>query len=276
MSVFSSVAKSLIPVFVCLATCLAAAQQPARQQPHASSPNSATQPQGSDSTAAFPPPSASSNQELTHASNESAGRTPQAAASNAESVPKEEQDEEAAFKFSPAVQWISKITGLSLVAAYWACVALNFAIVAIAILLFLKSSLPAMFRGRTQEIQKGIEEARRSSADAGRRLLEIENRLSRLGVEIDDMQKHAEAESRAEEERILASIAEEKKKIVEAAEQEIGQASNVARRELQKYAADLAVSIAEKSIRIDPAEDKLLVDDFVQQLGSQPGRNGNG
>ncbi len=273
MTILSRLAKFLILFFLFAATCLVA-QQPARQQPQSSSANKPKQSQGSDSKAAFPPPSAGSNQELTHASNESAGRTPQAAAS--ESVPKEEQDEEAAFKFSPAVQWISKITGLSLVAAYWACIALNFAIVAVAIILFLKSSLPGMFRGRTQEIQKGIEEARRSSEDAGRRLREIENRLSRLSVEIGDMQKHAEAESRAEEERILASIAEEKKKIVEAAEQEIGQASNVARRELQKYAADLAVSIAEKSIRVDPAEDKVLVDDFVQQLGKQPGRNGNG
>lgn len=275
MSILSRLAKFLIPFFLCAATCMAA-QQSARQQPQSSNANKPAQSQGSDSKAAFPPPSAGSNQELTHASNESAGRTPQAAPSANESVPKEEQDEEAAFKFSPAVQWISKITGLSLVAAYWACIALNFAIVAVAIILFLKSSLPGMFRGRTREIQKGIEEARRSSEDAGRRLREIENRLSRLSAEIGDMQKHAEAESRAEEERILASIGEEKKKIVEAAEQEIGQASNVARRELQKYAADLAVSIAEKSIRVDPAEDKVLVDDFVQQLGKQPGRNGNG
>jgi F-type H+-transporting ATPase subunit b len=270
MNLTSRFAKIAFPLLVFAAICFAA-QQPAQQQ---AQPNSTTtQQQGSDSNAAFPPRTAGSNQELTHASNESAGRTPQAATT--ESGPKQEEDEEAAFKFSPAVQWISKITGLSLVSAYWACIALNFAIVAFAIVWFLKSSLPAMFRGRTQDIQKGIEEARRSSEDAGRRLREIENRLSQLSVEIGDMQKHAEAESRAEEERILASIAEEKKKIVEAAEQEIGQASNTARRELQKYAADLAVSIAEKSIRVDAAEDRDLVEDFVQQLGRQPGRNGN-
>jgi ATP synthase F0 subunit b len=271
---FGRAAKFLLPFFV-FTLCCFAAQQQSPPQPQ-SSPGSAAQSHGSDSKDAFAPRSVGSNQELTYASNEAAGRTPQAAGSTSESGPKEEQDEEAAFKFSPAVQWISKITGLSLVAAYWACIALNFAIVAIAIALFLKSNLPAMFRGRTQEIQKGIEDARRSSEDARRRLREIESRLSQLSVEIGEMQKHAETESRAEEERILNSISEEKKKIVEAAEQEIGQASNVARRELQKYAADLAVSIAEKSIRVDPAEDKALVDDFVQQLGKQPGRNGNG
>lgn len=269
MTLASRTAKFVLPLCFFLLSCFAA-QQPATHPPQSGSADSATQSQGSASDAPFAQPSANSNQELTHASNESAGRT-----GNPEAGGKEQEDEEAAFKFSPAVQWISKITGLSLVAAYWACIALNFAIVAVAIILFLKSNLPAMFRGRTQEIQKGIEEARRSSEDAGRRLKEIENRLSRLGIEVGDIQKHAEAESRKEEERVLASIAEEKKKIVEAAEQEIGQATNVARRDLQKYAADLAVSIAEKSIRIDPAEDKILVEDFAKQLGKQPGRNGN-
>lgn len=268
MTLASRTVKFVLPLCFFVLSCFAA-QQPAAQTPQPNGATSATQSQGSTADSAFAQPTANSNQELTHASNESAGRTGNSDAG------KDQEDEEAAFKFSPAVLWISKITGLSLVAAYWACIALNFAIVAVAIIFFLKSNLPAMFRGRTQEIQKGIEEARRSSEDAGRRLHEIENRLSRLSIEVGDIQKHAEAESRSEEERVLASITEEKKKIVEAAEQEIGQATNVARRDLQKYAADLAVSIAEKSIRVDPAEDKILVEDFVQQLGKQPARNGN-
>jgi F-type H+-transporting ATPase subunit b len=196
-------------------------------------------------------------------------------AGNRDATTKEPADEEEAFKTSPAVQFVSRITKLPLNAAYWLCVGVNFAILAIAILLFMRSSLPAIFRSRTQEIQKGIQEARRASEDAGRRLKDIELRLSRLDTDIAEMQKRAESEARAEEERIRASIDEEKHKIIDAAEQEIGQAGNAARRELQKYAAELAVEIAKKRIHVDAAEDKLLIADFAQQLGSQSRSNGN-
>src|SRR5947209_10454395 len=140
------------------------------------------------------------------ASNTPASTPHEAGVGDRSATAKEPDDEEAAFKFSPAVRGIAKITGLSLDAAYWVCVVINFAIIAVLILLAMKSNVPAMLRGRTQEIQKGIEDARRASEDAGRRLREVEARLVRLSVEIEEMQKHAEAEARVEEERIRASI----------------------------------------------------------------------
>ncbi len=196
-------------------------------------------------------------------------------AGHRDAMTREPADEEEAFKTSPAVQFVSRITKLSLNTAYWLCVGVNFAILAIAILLFMRSSLPAMFRSRTQEIQKGIQEARQASEDAGRRLKDIELRLSRLDSDIAEMQKRAESEARMEEERIRASIDEEKHKIVETAEQEIGQVASAARRDLQKYAAELAVEIAKKRIHVDAADDKVLIADFARQLGSQSRSNGN-
>jgi len=192
------------------------------------------------------------------------------------SVPaKEPEDEEAAFKYSPAVKGIGKITGLSPVNAYWLCVVINFAIVAGLIFVAMKSNVPAMLRGRTQEIKKGIEEAKRASEEAGRRLHDIEERLSRMNVDIGEFQKRAEEEAHAEEERIKASIEEEKHKIIEAAEQEVVQVTNAARRELQKYAVKLAVEMAEKGIHVDMPEDKVLIQDFAEQLGSDSRRNRN-
>ena len=230
----------------------------------------------SKTDSAFAPESANSNQELTHASNEAAGRTPGESGVGSEAGDAESaEQEQAAFKFSPAVRGISHITGLSLEGAYWLCVAINFAIIAGLIILALKANLPAMFRGRTQEIQKGMEEARRSSEEARRKLQEIESRLSRMSVEIGEMQKHAEAEAKAEEERVRASIAEEKQKILDSAQHEVTQATSAARRDLQKYAVELAVAMAEKGIRVDSSEDKSLVEDFTEQLASQARRNGN-
>jgi len=230
---------------------------------------------GSSTDAAFAPASANSNQEVIHAANEAAGRTPQetAVGKHAEGEG-ESKDEEAAFKYSSAVRGIAKITHLSLTTAYWLCVVINFAIIAVLILLAMKSNVPAMLRGRTQEIQKGIEDARRASEDAGRRLRDVEARLARLASEIDDMQKHAEAEARAEEDRIRASIDAEKHKILQAAEQEITQTVNTVRRDLQKYAADLAVAFAEKGIRVNTSSDKALVEEFTEQLAADVRRSG--
>jgi F-type H+-transporting ATPase subunit b len=230
--------------------------------------------EGSKTDSAFAPESANSNQELTHASNEAAGRTPEESGVGKEAGAGE-GEELAAFKFSPAVRGISHVTGLSLESAYWLCVVINFGIVAVLIILAMKANLPAMFRGRTQEIQKGMEEARRSSETARLKLQEIESRLARMSAEIGEMQKHADAEAKAEEERIRASIAEEKQKILDAAQHEMTQATNTARRDLQKYAVELAVAMAEKGIRVDTSEDKSLVEDFTEQLGLQARRNGN-
>jgi F0F1-type ATP synthase membrane subunit b/b' len=120
-----------------------------------------------------------------------------------------------------------------------------------------------------------MEEARRSSEAARLKLQEIEQRLSRMSIEIGEMQKHAEAEGKAEEERIRSSIAEEKQKILNSADHEITQATSAARRDLQKYAVELAIAMAEKGIRVDTNEDKSLVEDFTEQLASEARRNGS-
>ena len=53
---------------------------------------------------------------------------------------------------------------------------------------------------------------------------------------------------------------------MESAEQEIAAAAKLARRELTNYAANLAVSLAAKQIKVDPATDQALVQDFAREL----------
>jgi F-type H+-transporting ATPase subunit b len=176
------------------------------------------------------------------------------------------EDDQAQFKHSPSVRWVAKLTGLDLDHAYWVCVLLNFIVIAGAILWFSKKNLPAAFRNRTASIQQAIEEARKASAEANRRLAEIEGRLSKLDSEIAGMKTAAEKEGAAEEQRIMAAAAEDGRKIVEAAEQEIVAAGRAARRELTAYAADLAVALAKKQIHVDAATDQALVRNFALQL----------
>lgn len=181
------------------------------------------------------------------------------------------EDEHGAFKHSPAVQWIARTTGLSLGAAYWVAVIFNFVIIAALIGWMVKAQVPQMLRNRTAGIQKGLEEARRNSEEAGRRLGDIESRLARLDGEIAGLRIAAEAEAAAEEERIRAAAEEDKRRVVEAAGQEIEAAGRLARRELKAYAAELAVSLAEKRIQVDPKTDRGLVHSFVDQLTGADG-----
>jgi F-type H+-transporting ATPase subunit b len=186
------------------------------------------------------------------------------------------EDDTAQFRHSSSVQMISKITGLTLDQAYWLAIILNFAIIAGLIAWFSKKNLPGMFRNRTALIQKSLEEARKASDEANRRLSEIESRLGRLGDEISQMKASSEKEAAAEEERIKAAAEEDARRIVQSAEQEISSAAKAARRELTAYAADLAVSLAAREIRVDASTDQRLVRRFAQQLSDDGGNKNAG
>ncbi len=202
--------------------------------------------------------------ELAKTSNEAAGQHEGA----------EEKGEGAEFKESASVKWVAKKTGLSTHSAYLLSIILNFAILAGLVVMISKSKLPAMFRTRTDTIQRGIKEAQKASEDANRRLADIETRLAKLDSEVAEMRAGADAESAAEEERIKQAAEVEKKKIIEGAEAEIGAATKLARRELKAFAADLAVSLAEKRIHVDAETDRALVGNFVAQLNSPAAKDG--
>jgi F-type H+-transporting ATPase subunit b len=151
--------------------------------------------------------------------------------------------------------------------SFWLSILLNFGGVAAVVYVLLKSRLPQAFRERTAAIQKGIKEAQAASAEAGRRLSDIESRLTKLDTEVAEIRASAEREAAAEEERIRQAAEEDKQKVVQAAEAEIAAIARNARRELKGFAASLAVDLAAREIRVDEPTDQALVRDFVGQLG---------
>lgn len=205
----------------------------------------------------------STARQLVHESREAAG---------------EEKDETEQFKKSASVQLISRLTGLNLQQSYWLSVLLNFVVIAAVIIWAARKYLPGIFRERTAAIQRAMQEAQKASEDARRKLAEIESRLARLDAEIGSMRDAAEKEAAAEAGRIQAAAEEDARKIVAAAEQEIAAAAKAARRQLTAYAADLAVGLAQKQIRVDAATDQALVRNFAGQLGASsedPGKDRN-
>ena len=186
----------------------------------------------------------------------------------------EEKDEMEQFKQSASVQLISRLTGLNLQQSYWLSMSLNFVVIAGVIIWAGRKYLPGVFRDRTSAIQKAMQEAQKASEDARRKLAEIESRLMKLDVEIGMMRDAAEKEGAAEEARIQAAAQDDARKIVASAEQEIAAAAKAARRQLTAHAAELAVGLAQKQIRVDAATDQALVRDFSTQLGSAPEKSG--
>jgi|SRR5579863_1379940 len=188
----------------------------------------------------------------------------------------EEKDDKEQFKHSSSVRLIGRILKLDSDRSYWFAVIINFAVIAGIFIWAGRKTLPGWARGRAASIQKAMQEAQKASDEARRRLADIESRLMKLDVEIGMMRNEAEREATAEETRIQAAAEEEGKKIVAAAEQEIAAAAKAARRQLTAYAADLAVALAQKQIRVDPATDQALVRDFAGQLTSVPEDSGKG
>jgi len=237
---------SLAALVLALAAFNAAQEhQPANPTP-AAEPHVSAQPQNPPEHKA----SGGAQRQLIEASKEAAG-----------------EDESAQFRQSPSVHWVARMTGTSLATAYWLSVGLNFAVIALLVFLGMRKALPSMFRDRTASIQKAMEEARKASEDANRRLGDIEGRLARLDQEIAGMRSTAEEEARTEEERIQAAAEEDRKKVVQTAEQEIAAAARSARSQLKAYAAELADGLAEKKISIGVTEDRELVRNFAERLG---------
>jgi F-type H+-transporting ATPase subunit b len=207
-----------------------------------------------------------------------------AAQSGSESAPaahspeksKQEEDESDAYRHSATVKALGAKLGLDPDQAATAFTVANFVVLALLVGWFLAKTLPKAFRNRNASIQKQLVEARSASEEASSRLSGVEARLGKLDEQIAAMRQQAEKDVALEELRIKASVEEEKKKILSAAEQEIAAATAQARRQIQQYAADLAIDQAAKKLVVTAETDRLLVQDFARRLvgeGSKEGHN---
>jgi len=206
-----------------------------------------------------------------------AGSDAQASSIRDESTPeahssaknKEEKDENEAYRKSPAVRALGAKLGLNPDQSATAFEVFNFVILAVLLGWFLAKALPKTFRKRSTAIQKHLVDARTATEEAKARLGSVEARLSKLDGQIAEMRAQAEKDSALDEQRIKASVEDEKQKILAAAEQEIAAATVHAHRQLQQYAAELAIEQAGRKLVINAETDRLLVQDFAQRLSRE-------
>jgi F-type H+-transporting ATPase subunit b len=172
-----------------------------------------------------------------------------------------------AYRMSPAVTKLGALVGMGPETAANVFTIFNIVVLFAAVGYGMLKALPKVFKARSSGIQKQLVDARSATEEAQARLGSVEARLAKLDEQIAAMKVQAEADALREEQRIKASAEEEQKKIVAAAEAEIANATTMARREIQKYAAELAIEQAAKKLVVTAETDRLLVESFAARLG---------
>jgi F-type H+-transporting ATPase subunit b len=144
----------------------------------------------------------------------------------------------------------------------------NFVILVAGLGYLLSKALPPLFKSRTEEIQKGIAEARAVKLDADKRAADVAARTATLGADIDRFRVEAKAEMQQEGERIRQETAAQIARLEHQAQEDVEMTGKLARRELKSYAAKLSLDLAEQRVRerLDPATEQGLVDAFIQDL----------
>jgi F-type H+-transporting ATPase subunit b len=124
------------------------------------------------------------------------------------------------------------------------------------------------FAARGESIRRGLDDAARASREAQERYAEMERRLAHLGTEIEKLKAQARQESAAEAERMRAEAGLALQKIRTQVEQDVAALAKFGRQELRTYAAELAVSLAEKRIRerLTPDSESALLGAMLQDL----------
>jgi F-type H+-transporting ATPase subunit b len=145
----------------------------------------------------------------------------------------------------------------------------NFALLAGALVYFLKSPIAAYLTSRSTQIRQDLVTAAEMRAAARAQLLEIQKKLTSLPAELDALKAQGAEDVRNEKARIAAAAATERERLMGQARREIDMTLRIARRELIEQTATLAVGIARDRITrtITPEDQIRLVDRYTGQLG---------
>jgi F-type H+-transporting ATPase subunit b len=206
-----------------------------------------------------------------HAQSAGAATTPEA---QSPAKDQQEQDENDAYRHSPMVRKLGGMMGMNTEQSATAFEVTNFVILAALIGWGLQKMLPKTLRDRDTAIQKHLVDARAATEEASARLGSVEERLARLDGDIAGMRAQAEQAALQEEQRVKASVEQEKKHILAAAEQEIAAATMHAQKSLQRFAAELAIEQAARKLVVSAETDRLLVQSFAKRLAGDETKKG--
>ena len=176
------------------------------------------------------------------------------------------QDEYADLKLSSSVRQLAQLIKVSPETTSQLCRTLNFLLLLALVLWKGVPLLTAIFQERSRSIHQAIDAADRLKEDARKQLAEVERRWDQLDSAIAAIKAAGEEQSKNEENAFASRTAEETRRILEHAQFEIDKAALRARHELKAFVADLSVSLARRSMRIEKRTDQELVKAFIEGL----------
>jgi F-type H+-transporting ATPase subunit b len=126
---------------------------------------------------------------------------------------------------------------------------------------FLRRPTRDFFRQRFDEIRGALQRAAGEKDAAAVKLAEIDARLNRLDAELAAMRAETEREAEAERARIQGEAQREAAKLRALTKREIDAATQIARMDLRRFAAEQSVLLAEQMIRreLTPEDDARLL-----------------
>ena len=144
----------------------------------------------------------------------------------------------------------------------------NFVILAGGLGYLIGKHVPPLFEKQSSEIQTGLREAAQVADDAKAYAAGIETRLKNLQSEIESLRATARSDMIAESERIRRETEHHLQRVREQTAQQVELMTRAAKDDLRKYAAELAIGLAEERIRfrMNPETQDRLVNGFVHEL----------
>jgi F-type H+-transporting ATPase subunit b len=144
----------------------------------------------------------------------------------------------------------------------------NFVILAGGLGYLIRKNVPQLFQKQSADIQSALAEAAKIKQDAAAYAASIETRLANLQDELQQLRERAHSEMTAESERIRRETEHHLQRIREQTAQEIELMTRAAKDELRKYAAELAIGLAEERIRfrMNPDTQQLLAESFLHDM----------
>jgi F-type H+-transporting ATPase subunit b len=140
------------------------------------------------------------------------------------------------------------------------------------IVYFARTPIRTYMAERRQNIEAGIEAARRELSEAESRLVACNERMTSLDREIEEIRRSVRAQAETERERLLADARVAAERIRRDAQAAVEQESRRAREDLRNEAAEMAVRLAGDLLKrqVTDSDRARLVDEFVERVGSSP------
>lgn len=147
---------------------------------------------------------------------------------------------------------------------------LNFVILFGGLGFVLFKPLRAFLRKRSEDVRRTLDDSDAERRRAEEKLKTAQARLAGLASDIETMKKAAEAEGRAEQEKIRRLAAEEAEKIRTLTKADMESRVRAGVRELKRHAAALAVQRARERIekRMTPGTEAVLVERAIKDLAA--------